>query len=452
MRVHFIAIGGSAMHQLALALHRQGHHVTGSDDEIYDPAHTALKNAGLLPESIGWYPERIHSGLDVVIMGMHAKADNPEYLKAVELGLQIMSYPEYIYHVSEHKQRIVVAGSHGKTTVTAMIMHVLKYHKRKFDYLIGAKVPGFDYSVHLSDDAPVIVLEGDEYFASAVKREPKFLLYQHHIGVVTGIAWDHMNVFGNEHQYVRQFDHFADATPKGGILVFNEDDDIAAVICRKERDDVTPVEYTVHPAEVVDGQTYLLYNGQKLRVPFFGYHNMQNVNAAKNVLLKIGITEDMFYEAIVSFAGASKRLEVLAQSNSTTIFSDFAHAPSKVAATVRAVKEQYPNRRLIAALELHTYSSLNKDFISQYDGTLALADEALVYINPDVVTSKNLPPIDAEVLKNAFNKPGLIFFDDISALKTHLLHSDMHNTNLLLMSSGTFGGLELKNFAEALIK
>jgi UDP-N-acetylmuramate: L-alanyl-gamma-D-glutamyl-meso-diaminopimelate ligase len=431
------------MHQLALALQRQGFEVSGSDDEIYEPAKSALHAAGLLPRNLGWSEENIHAGLDLVIMGMHAKADNVEYLKAKALNIKIYSYPEYVYETAEHKQRIVIAGSHGKTTVTSMIMHVLKYHNRKFDYLVGAKVPGFDYSVQLSHDAPIIVLEGDEYLASAVTREPKFLLYKHHIGVVTGVAWDHMNVFASEHNYVRQFDHFADNTPKGGILIFNEDDAIASVICRKEREDVTPIEYTAHPAEIIDGETYILHDGKKLKMHIFGQHNMQNVSAAKNVCLKIGITEEMFYEAIPHFKGASNRLEMVAKNDATTVFKDFAHAPSKLAASIQAVKQQFPGRKLIAVLELHTFSSLNRDFLPQYAGTMDMADQALVYINPDVVKHKNIAPFSAEELQNAYKRSDLKFFEDASALEQYISSQDFTNTNLLLMSSGNFGGMDI---------
>lgn len=451
-QVHFIAIGGSAMHNIAIALHTKGYKVTGSDDEVFEPSRSRLAKHGLLPAEMGWNPERIHAGLDSVIVGMHARPDNPELLKAQELGLTIYSYPEFIYSQSKNKQRIVVAGSHGKTTTTAMIMHVLAYHKRQFDYLVGAQLEGFDTMCKLTEDAPIIVIEGDEYFSSPIDRTPKFLRYQHHIGLVSGIAWDHINVFPTEEIYVRQFDHFADATPKGGILIYNDKDPLGSVICKKERPDVLQVPFQTHPAQIIDGVTHLVTAAGKVPVPFFGQHNLLNVSGAQHLCSKIGITEEMFYEAIQSFKGAANRLELVKQNSITALYKDFAHAPSKVRATTKALKEQYPQRKLFVCLELHTFSSLNKKFLKEYEGALNMADTAIVYFNPEVITHKQLEPITEEEVKTAFKKADLQVYNDSKSLAEMLENYDWTGTNLALMSSGNFDGISANELAEKIVK
>ncbi len=444
-RVQFIAIGGSAMHNLAIALYQKGYQVTGSDDEIAEPSKSRLAQRGLLPEAIGWFPEKIHSGLAAVILGMHARTDNPELKRAQELGLRIYSYPEYIYEQCKDKQRIVIAGSHGKTTITSMILHVLQYHNRKFDYMVGAQLEGFETMVKLTEEAPVVIIEGDEYLASPIDRRPKFLLYKHHIGLVSGIAWDHINVFPTFDEYVRQFDLFADSTPKGGTLIFDETDDLVTVICRKEREDVTRVEYSTHKHTVKDGQTSLLTeSGEEVPVQVFGDHNMRNLNGAKAVLSRIGVSDRRFYEAIQTFKGAARRLEVVAKNEYTTIFRDFAHAPSKLEATSRAVKKQFANRQLIACLELHTFSSLNREFLKQYKGTFDEPHTAIVYFNPQTLAHKKLEPISEADVKAAFGRSDLLVFTDSEALREYLIGQTWHNKNLLMMSSGTFSGLDMK--------
>jgi len=452
-RIHFIAIGGGAMHQIAIALQKNQNQVTGSDDEIFEPSSSHLLKAGLMPNEMGWFTEKIDANIDLIILGMHAKADNPELLKAKELGLQILSYPELIYKHSADKQRVVVAGSHGKTTTTAMIMHVLKYWNRKFDYMVGAPVHGFDFTVGLTDDAPIIIIEGDEYLASAEQPIPKFLVYQHHIGLVTGISWDHINVFPTEHIYVRQFDHFADATPKAGILVYNDEDLLASVICKKEREDVTVLEYGTPKHVVRNGVTYLINQaGKEFPVRFFGAHNLYNSNGAKVVLSKIGIHDEQFFEAIQSFEGASNRLEKLGANDKLLIFKDFAHAPSKLEATTMATKSQFPSKRLTAVLELHTFSSLNKNFISSYKKTLDSADEAFVYLNPEVIKHKNLEEISDEELRTAFQRQDIQIFKDSDKLFQTLSEKKFENSVLLLMSSGSFNGTNIKKFANQLLQ
>lgn len=447
-RIHFVAIAGSVMHNLAIALKHAGHQVTGSDDEIYEPARTELLRHGILPEKEGWFPEKVTAEIDAVILGMHAAKDNPELLRAQELGVTIHSFPDYIYERSRDKQRVVIAGSHGKTTITAMIIHVLNACGRKFDYVIGAKVKGIDRTVCLSD-APVIVIEGDEYLSSALDPTPKFLRYQHHIGLISGISWDHANVFPTEEEYVRQFDLFADQTPKGGILIYCEQDSLALMIGKKERTDVTAISYKSH-AHTSDqkGHFALTFNREKYPVRFFGSHNFQNVNGAKEVLKRIGITNEEFYRAIGTFEGAAGRLEKIGENESVTVFKDFAHAPSKVSATVKAVKEIHPSRDLVACVELHTYSSLNKKFLPRYRDTLKQAQTAVVYYNPGKIQARKLEPLSSAEIRSAFSTPDLKVFDDATQMEQFLLSQNWKNKNLLMMSSGNFGGISLKDLSQ----
>jgi UDP-N-acetylmuramate: L-alanyl-gamma-D-glutamyl-meso-diaminopimelate ligase len=452
-RIHFIAIGGGAMHQLAIALKTNQNHVTGSDDEIFEPSRSNLRNASLLPSEMGWRPELIQSDIDIVVLGMHAKADNPELLKAKELGLKVLSYPELIYEHAADKQRIVIAGSHGKTTTTAMIMHVLKFAGRKFDYLVGAQVPGFENTVQLTDEAPIMIIEGDEYYASPELSVPKFLIYKHHVGLVTGIAWDHINVFPTEHSYVRQFDHFADETPKAGILVYNDEDALTSVICKKEREDVTVLEYGTPKYAIKNGKTFLVSpSGKEIPVRFFGLHNLSNANGARTLLAKLAINDDLFYEAIQSFEPASNRLEKLGENQSLIVYRDFAHAPSKLEATTQAVRNQYPDKKLIAVMELHTFSSLNKDFIGTYANSLSSADEAIVYFNPEVVKHKKLSEISEGELKSAFSRDDLKVYTDSDSLFSYLKGFPYNNAVLLLMSSGSFNGQDIKSFSNQILQ
>lgn len=432
------------MHNLAIALHQQGHTITGSDDEIYEPSRTRLAQHGLLPEADGWFPEKITAQLDAVIVGMHARKDNPELARAQELGIATYSYPEYIYRHSENKQRVVIAGSHGKTTITSMILHVLKHHNREFDYLVGAQLEGFDNMVKLTQRAPVIVIEGDEYASSPVDPRPKFLHYQPHIALISGIAWDHVNIYPTYEVYVDQFELLADAMPKGGILVFDQTDDMLDVICQKEREDVHRLPYKAHPYEVKDGQTFLITK-QNTRVPLliFGEHNMKNLSGAMTICDRLGITEDMFYEAIQSFKGAARRLERVATQSHKTVFRDFAHAPSKVEATTEAVREQFPDKKILACVELHTFSSLNKNFLSQYKGRLDAADLAVVYYNAHTLAIKRLEPITPDDVKAAFGRTDLQVFTETADLQAWLLQQLPQTDVLLLMSSGTFGDLDL---------
>lgn len=450
-RVHFIAIGGAAMHNLALALQKKGLQVTGSDDEIFEPSKSRLAQAGLLPTTMGWDAAKITPEVSFVIVGMHAKADNPELIKAKELGLPVYSYPEYIFEHAKEKHRVVIAGSHGKTTITSIIMHVLAYHERDFDYMVGSKLPNFDTMVRLTNEAPIMIIEGDEYPASPLDPRPKFLVYNHHVALVSGIAWDHMNVYPSFDQYIRQFDHLADTTPKAGALIYNEEDSIAEIICKKERTDVAAIPYDTHQYEVIGGKTFLYHKNKPVPVQVFGKHNMSNIAGAKAVCSRLGITEDMFYAAISTFTGAANRLETLGEGLTTAAYRDFAHAPSKVKATIDAVKEQNPERRLVAVLELHTFSSLSKSFIPEYRAAMAKADIAYVYFNPEVLAHKNLESLDPAWVAAKFQLGPDQVITDSNLLFSKLRSTLATKTNLLLMSSGDFSGQDLKQLAQELI-
>ncbi len=450
-RIHFIAIGGSVMHNLAIALKHAGHQVSGSDDEIFEPSKSTLANKGLLPETNGWWPDKLSKEIDVVILGMHAKADNPELLRAKELGLTIYSFPDYIFDHSKDKQRVVIAGSHGKTTITAIIVHVLNYFNRKFDYVIGARVKGIENTVSLSD-APMIIIEGDEYLSSALDPTPKFLRYQHHIGLISGVAWDHANVFPTEEEYVKQFDRFADQTPKGGTLLYCEHDTLALIIGKKERGDLLEIPYKSHAHSSDNNNQFFLTNGkERYPVKIFGSHNFQNISAAKELLKKIGISSEQFFEAIPSFEGAAGRLEKIKEDTHTSVYKDFAHAPSKVKATAKALKEVYPSRDLVACFELHTYSSLNKKFIPQYKDSLKSAQIPVVYFNPEKMKAKNMEMLSAAEIRNAFNNQDILVFEDASKLEDFLLQQSWKNKNLLMMSSGNFGGININALADKII-
>jgi len=443
-KIHLIAVGGSIMHNLALALARRGAQVTGSDDEIFEPARARLAAAGLLPAAEGWDPARVTSELTAVIVGMHARPDNPELLRAQQLGLRIYSFPEYIYEASRDKQRVVIGGSHGKTSITALILHVLRFHGRKFDYAVGAQLTGFELMVQLTDDAPVIIIEGDEYLSSPVDRRPKFHHYQHHIGVISGISWDHINVFPTPEIYREQFEIFARMTPKAGTLIFDRDDEQTQLVAMPISPDVTYVGYGPHPHVIRDGRTFLLNKkDEEIPIQVFGAHNLRNISAAREVCRQLGIKGKDFYRAVGSFPGAARRLELLREGASSVVYKDFAHAPSKLKATATALKQQFPERRLVACLELHTFSSLNPAFLPQYAHCFDAPDVAVVYFNPQVLSHKRLPPLSAGQVAEAFQRPDLRVFTDSGELLAFLRAQAWADTNLLLMSSGTFDGLDL---------
>ena len=442
MRTHFIAIGGAAMHNLALALHNKGYIVTGSDDAIFEPSKSRLDKKGLLPIELGWFPEKITSDIEAIILGMHAKADNPELLKAQELGLKIYSYPEFLYEQSKNKTRVVIGGSHGKTTITSMILHVMHYHNIEVDYMVGAQLEGFDTMVHLTESNDFIVLEGDEYLSSPMDRRPKFHLYQPNIALISGIAWDHINVFPTFENYVEQFEIFVNKITKGGILVYNEEDLVVKKVAEETTNTIRKMPYATPIYTVQDGVTLLDTPDGAMPIEVFGAHNLNNLAGAKWICQNMGVDEADFYEAIASFKGASKRLEKIAESKGKVAYKDFAHSPSKVAATTQAVKNQYPNRTLIACLELHTYSSLNAEFLKEYEGALNFADEAVVFYSPDAVKIKQLEEVTYEQIASAFNRKDLIIYTNPTEFKDYLFHKNFENSALLLMSSGNYGGLD----------
>jgi len=450
MRIHFIAIGGTVMHNLAIALHKKGYAVTGSDDEIFEPSRTRLEQYGLLPEKPGWHPGKIDRSIDTVILGMHARADNPELVRAQELGIKITSFPEYLYNQTKEKKRIVIAGSHGKTTITAMIMHVLQYNGIKFDYMAGSALKGFETMVGLSDDSEIAVFEGDEYLTSAIDPRPKFVHYKPDIAVLNGISWDHMNIYKTEEAYKDSFRALISAiNPSGSLLYFN-DDPVVAAIASEARSDIQKIPYNVHGYFVNRLGFFGATHNRMVPLKFFGEHNMQNLSAAREACLRAGLTEDMFYEAIPSFEGAAGRLQVIRESGKNILFSDFAHAPSKVKATIGAVAERYPDRKIVACLELHTYSSLNIAFLPQYRDTMSKASAAFVYFSPHAVELKRLSPLNPEAVADAFGS-NVKVFSDASLLFSEMKKLKEDGTIYLLMSSGNFDGYDLNRLAGELV-
>ena len=449
-KVHLIAIGGAAMHNLALALQYKGYAVTGSDDEIYNPSKGRLEAAGLLPKEMGWHTERITEDLDTVIVGMHARNDNPELQKAVELGLNVVSYPEFIYQESVQKTRIVVGGSHGKTSTTAMMLHVLNYWNMDADYLVGAQLEGFDRMVRLSD-APIIVIEGDEYLASPLTPVPKFHFYKPHLAILTGIAWDHINVFPTFDNYVSQFETFVKSIEQGGTLAYFTGDEILQKVAIDNGKHLQLHPYSTLEHTIIDGETFVNYDGHKNPLAIFGNHNLQNLNAARIICNQLNIDDTMFFKAIESFSGAAKRLQRIVKNDNNVAFLDFAHAPSKVEATTNAVKAQFQDHEVIACFELHTFSSLNEQFLQQYENTMNAADKAFVFFSEHTLEMKRLPMISKEQVAQAFNHPNMKVFTETEALQATLKELDWNNKVLLMMSSGNFHGIDIKTFAKDLL-
>ncbi len=447
-QVHFIAIGGAAMHNIALALSQNGVVVTGSDDEIAEPSLSRLKTAGLLPAEEGWFPERIHSGLNAIVLGMHARKDNPELLRAQELGLKIYSYPEFLYEHSKNKLRVVIGGSHGKTTITSMILFVLKQSGIDFDFMVGAKLIGFDTMVRLSD-ASIIILEGDEYLSSPIDSRPKFHLYKANIGLISGIAWDHVNVFPTYDSYIEQFRIFASQIPEDGSLIYcAEDPEVLKVLADSDMI-ARRIPYSIPAHEISAGVTYLnRSDNTKTALKVFGEHNLMNLEGAHKVCSLLGVSDEKFYSAIQEFQGAARRLELLAMNDQLAVYKDFAHSPSKLKATTEAVRMQFPHRELIAIMELHTFSSLNEKFLDQYKESMNKADLAIVYFNPKTIEHKKLEPLSEAQIKKAFGREDLLVFQDSGLLRAALLAMEAKGKVFLLMSSGTFDGLSLDELAQ----
>ncbi len=444
MKIHLIAIGGSIMHNLAIALKKRGYELSGSDDEIYEPAKSRLAALNLLPANTGWFPEKITSDINTIILGMHAREDNPELLRAKELGLKIVSFPEFIYEESKDKLRVVIAGSHGKTTTTSMVMHVLKHAGKKFDYAVGSSIEGFEDSVKLSQDAASCIIEGDEYLTSPIDRRPKFLWYQPQISYLSGIAWDHINVFPTYENYFQQFVLFLQSLEKGATFIYNPRDKEVVRLVKNYAKHLRLLDAPMPMHRVEGGRTIVRTEGREVRISVFGEHNLQNLAGAQKICEQLEIHERTFWDLVQDFKGAGKRLQKIYEDKNLVAFRDFAHAPSKVEATVAAVKEQYGNKKLIAALELHTFSSLNPEFIKQYAGTMDKADEAIVYINPETQKSKHSNPISAAEIQDAFKKQNLVFTEDADRIKSLLHKNYTEPTSLLLMSSGNFDGMNFE--------
>ncbi len=452
MKIHFIAIGGSVMHNMALAMKNKGYIVTGSDDEIKEPSRTRLQKQGLLPEKDGWFPEKLDKSYDAVILGMHAREDNPELIRAKELGLRIFSYPEYMYEQTKDKIRVVVGGSHGKTTITSMILHVLKHAGKDFDYLVGAQLQGFDTMVKLTKEAPIAVFEGDEYLASPIDKRPKFHLYKPNIAIISGIAWDHINVFPTYKSYVEQFEKFIHLIEPNGSLMYCAADTELKNLVETTQAPISKTPYAVPPYSIENGTTYLIHNDKKISLKIFGDHNLMNLEGARLVCEKLGINNDLFYEAIQSFTGAAKRLEQVKITPNFAFYKDFAHSPSKLKATIEAMKAQYPSRHLVACMELHTFSSLNENFLKEYKDCMKHADDAIVYFNPHTIEHKKLKSITIEQVKESFGDEKLKVFTQSKQVTDYLKAISWKNKNLLMMTSGNFDGVDFATLSNELIK
>ena len=445
MKVHFIAIGGSAMHNLAIALKNKGFEVTGSDDAIFEPSKTRLEQKGILPKEFGWFPEKITADIDAVILGMHAHADNPELARTKELGLKIYSYPEFLYQQSKEKTRVVIAGSHGKTTITSMILHVLNFHNKEIDYMVGAQLEGFDCMVKITEDTDFMILEGDEYLSSAEDRQPKFLHYHPNIALISGIAWDHINVFKTFDDYLEQFRKFTESITSGGVLVYNEEDEEVVKIVENSQKYFRKLPYKTPEYSIREGKVYLKTSMGEIPLSVFGKHNLLNMEGAKLICQQLGIMEEEFYEAIMSFKGASKRLEKVERKDGGILYKDFAHAPSKVKATVAAFKEQFKQEKTYGFLELHTYSSLNPIFLEQYKGAMDGLDTGVIFYSEEALKIKRMEPISPEMIKEKFGKPDLKVFTNAESLHEYWNTLDKTQGVYLMMSSGNFGGLDLVN-------
>jgi UDP-N-acetylmuramate: L-alanyl-gamma-D-glutamyl-meso-diaminopimelate ligase len=443
MKIHFIAVGGSAMHNLAIALHLKDYLVSGSDDNIFEPSKSRLDKHGLLPEKFGWFPSKISSDIDFVILGMHAKADNPELLEAKIKKIKILSYPEFIYEMSKDKTRVVIGGSHGKTSITAMILHVLNSNNKDVDFMVGAQLEGFETMVRLTDQNDFILLEGDEYLSSPVDRRPKFHLYQPNIALISGISWDHINVFPTKQNYINQFIKFIDTIVLGGVLVYNKlDKEVERITLNCEKS-IRKLEYSIPEHFIKNGITFLKTDEGDIPLNIFGEHNLNNLAGAKLVCQLMGVHDEEFYSSIISFKGADKRLETVLKMKDRNVFKDFAHSPSKVVASTKALKKQFYDRKLIAILELHTFSSLNENFINEYRNTLKSADTAILYYDPKAVLKKGLSELDDQKIKSAFNDDRLNIFNDSNKLNNFLLKQSYSNSNLLFMSSGNYASIDL---------
>ena len=444
MKIHFIAIGGSIMHSLAIQLKKNGHIITGSDDVIREPSKSNLNHYDILPAKEGWCSKKISTDLDMVILGMHAKKNNPELLEAQKYNIPVISFPEFIFNSSKYKKRVVIAGSHGKTTITAMIIHVLNEYNIKFDYLLGAKIDALENQVKL-DDSKLIIIEGDEYFSSAIDLKPKFMHYDPDVLVVSGVSWDHINVFPTKSSYESAFSKLLNhVIEKNGKIFYYTHD----LFLQKSLSAYNQLSQSYDSPRYIikKGQFILVHKNENIPLNIFGKHNMENMEAARQVCQEIGVCESDFYKSIKNFKGASRRLNLIKEiENHSAVYYDFAHSPSKVFATVNAVKELYPDRFLIGCLELHTYSSLNVDFIPNYLNTLNNCSESWLYFDEQELQRKGFAKLDRKFLLRAFNHPNMTIINNKKLLRQKINQIELDNTNLLLMSSGNFSGLDIKS-------
>ena len=447
-RIHFIGIGGGVMHNLAISLHKNGDTVTGSDERFTSLAQQKLERNDIMPKDRKWHPEKITKKLTAVILGQYATADNPELIKAQELGLNIFSYPEYIYEKSKNKQRIVIGGSNGKTTITTLIIHALTFNNIDVDFLVGEQLEGFDTLLQLTDDAKVIIIEGDENIACAIHPNPKFFFYKADIALISGIAWDHANVFPSFYIYIDQFRKFIDSINENGNLVFCENDIMVKRLVEEHSKELIKIPYKTHPYETFENKNYLIVDSGRIPLTVFGEHNMQNVAGALQICRMLGLTEQMFYDAMLTFKGTTKRLQLLGKNDSVNVYLDFAHSPSKLSATIKAVRQQFPKRHLVACMELHSSSSLSETFIEQYNGTMDLADTRFVYYNPNAAKVKGKTIVDPEQVFNAFGNAQLKVFTDQEKLIEEIKSIEWQNKNLLFMSSGDFSGVDFKQIVD----
>lgn len=452
-KIHFIGIGGRAMHSVAIALHKSGYEVSGSDIDIYDPSKSRLESNGLHPAELGWFPDKLHFGISAVILGLHTAIDNPELVRAQELGIKVYSYPEFIYLQSKRKKRVVIAGSHGKTTITAMVMHVLNYHSIKHDYLVGAELEDNNNMVKLSSDAAVLIVEGDEYLSSPIDRRPKFLHYHPDIALISGIAWDHVNFYPTFASYTDQFKEFINTINIGGKLIYYENDDVVLKLVSESKMPIIKEPYSTHGYELFDNRNFLKVPGGRIPLQIIGEHNMQNINGAKAICHELGLSSEKFYNAIKYFRGTTKRLQLLGKSDTVATYADYAHSPSKLKATVQSVKKQFPGRKLVACMELHSFASMQETYLEEYRDTMLAADVAIIYYDPALMSSYGFDSITPEKVRKAFSKDRLIqVYTETDKMLDRLYSLTWVNANLLMMTSGNFSGISFKDISDIILE
>ncbi len=441
-KVHLIAIGGSIMHNLALALDSQGFMLSGSDDQIFEPARTRLKNRGICPEKEGWFSEKINTDLSFVVLGMHAKPDNPELVKALELGVKVYSFPELVAEMYSNSTRIVVAGSHGKTTTTSMMMHVFKALGKQFDYLVGAQLEGFDVMVAL-DKKEYSIIEGDEYLSSCLDPRPKFMHYSPQIAIITGIAWDHYNVFPTFDSYKNAFVQLIQSMKEGSLLLWYEGDSDLAELVGEYAQHLKTIAYKESEFVIQGNKCYLISEEACYSLEVFGRHNLQNMNSVIKVCEYLNFNSIDVCTSLSTFKGAAKRMQLLQNNGDLIIYQDFAHAPSKVKATINALRETYPYHHLHCFLELHTYSSLNKNFLPQYYSTVNECDEITIYFDPKALEIKRMEALDLQFIKDSFGRQNMNVIDNPAELKVQMDIARKGRGLLVFLGSGNWAGMEL---------